>query len=55
MRDVPVTDLPNIAFLGSNVISGSATAVALAVGTPPLFGSMAVSVAGEAVEHQLHQ
>ena len=48
--DVPVTDLPNIAFLGSNVISGSATAVALAVGDATLFGSMAVSVAGEAVE-----
>lgn len=36
--------------MGSNVISGSATAVVVAVGDDTLFGSMAVSVAGEAVE-----
>ena len=45
-----ITDYPNIAFMGSNVISGSATAVVVAVGDDTLFGSMAVSVAGEAVE-----
>ena len=44
-----ITDYPNIAFMGSNVISGSATAVVVAVGDDTLFGSMAVSVAGEAV------
>ena len=45
-----VTDYNNIAFMGSNVISGSATAVVLCVGDHTLFGSMAAAVAGEAVE-----
>ena len=45
-----VTDYPNIAFMGSNVISGSASAVAVCVGDHTLFGSMASAVAGEAVE-----
>ena len=45
-----VTDYTNIAFMGSNVISGSATAVVVAVGDHTLFGSMAAAVAGEAVE-----
>ena len=45
-----LTDYSNIAFMGSNVISGSATAVVLAVGDQTLFGSMAAAVAGEAVE-----
>lgn len=45
-----VTDYKNIAFMGSNVISGSATAVVVSVGDNTIFGSMASSVAGEAVE-----
>ncbi|MCD7784697.1 MAG: magnesium-translocating P-type ATPase, partial [Oscillospiraceae bacterium] len=45
-----VTDYSNIAFMGSNVISGSATAVVVCVGDNTLFGSMASAVAGEAVE-----
>ena len=45
-----VTDYTNMAFMGSNVISGSATAVAVCVGDHTLFGSMASAVAGEAVE-----
>lgn len=45
-----VTDYLNIAFMGSNVISGSATAVIVSVGDHTLFGSMASAVAGEAVE-----
>ena len=45
-----ITDYNNIAFMGSNVISGSATAVVLSVGDNTLFGSMAAAVAGEAVE-----
>ena len=44
------TEYPNIAFMGSNVISGRATAVIISVGDDTLFGSMASSVAGEAVE-----
>lgn len=44
------TSYANVAFLGSNVISGSATGVIVAVGDETLFGSMASAVAGEAVE-----
>ena len=45
-----VTDYTNIAFMGSSVVSGSATAVAVCTGDHTLFGSMASAVAGEAVE-----
>ncbi|MDO4219135.1 MAG: magnesium-translocating P-type ATPase [Synergistaceae bacterium] len=45
-----ITDYVNIAFMGSNVISGSAEAVVVSVGDNTLFGSMASAVAGEAVE-----
>ena len=45
-----LTDYTNIAFMGSNVVSGSATGVVLCVGDSTLFGSMAAAVAGEAVE-----
>ena len=45
-----VTDYTNIAFMGSNVVSGSATAVVVCTGDNTLFGSMASSIAGEAVE-----
>mgnify|MGYP001099761090 CR=1 FL=1 len=45
-----ITDYTNIAFMGSNVVSGSATAVAVCVGDHTLFGSMASAVAEEAVE-----
>lgn len=45
-----VTDYTNIAFMGSNVISGSAAAVVICVGDNTLFGSMTSAVAEEAVE-----
>lgn len=45
-----ITDYTNIAFIGSNVISGSASAVVVTVGDHTLFGSMASEVAHEAVE-----
>ena len=45
-----VTDYRNIAFMGSNVISGSATAVVVSVGDRTVFGSMAAAIAGDAVE-----
>lgn len=45
-----ITDYSSIVFMGSNVISGSASAVIIAVGDDTLFGSMASTVAGEAVE-----
>ncbi len=45
-----ITDYTNIAFMGSNVISGSATAVVVCTGDRTLFGSMASAIAVEAVE-----
>lgn len=45
-----ITDYTNIAFMGSNVISGGASAVVVTVGDHTLFGSMASEVAHEAVE-----
>ncbi len=45
-----ITDYNNIALMGSNVVSGSATAVVITVGDNTLFGSMAKDAAGEAVE-----
>ena len=45
-----VTDYTNVAFMGSNVVSGSATAVVVCTGDRTLFGSMASAIAGEAVE-----
>lgn len=45
-----ITDYTNFAFMGSNVISGSASAVVVTVGDHTLFGSMASEVAHEAVE-----
>ena len=44
---VGLTDLQNIGFMGSNIISGSAKAVALATGNSTYFGSMAKSLSGD--------
>ena len=46
-RDM-LTDTENLAFMGSNVVSGSATAVAVAVGNGTMLGNMAGSLNGEA-------
>lgn len=42
-----LTDLQNLGFMGSNVISGSATAMVLATGNNTYFGSMAKSLSGD--------
>ena len=42
-----ILDLPNICFLGSNVESGSATAVVIHTGARTYFGSLADSIVGE--------
>lgn len=49
-RKESMTDCQNIAFMGSNVISGSAHAVVICNGDRTLFGSMASAIAGESVE-----
>jgi Mg2+-importing ATPase len=49
MQDKPdaFTDLQNIGFMGSNIVSGSATAIVLATGNNTYFGSMAKSLTGD--------
>lgn len=42
-----VTDLPNIGFMGSNIVSGSAVGLVLATGNNTHFGSMAESLSGD--------
>ena len=46
-KSAGLTDLPNIGFMGSNVISGSAIAVVLAIGNSTYLGSMAKSLSGD--------
>ncbi len=43
-KDVGVTDLANIGFMGSNIVSGSAKAIILTTGGDTYFGSMAKSL-----------
>lgn len=45
--NIPLTDLQNIGFMGSNIVSGSATAVVVATGNNTYFGSMAKSLSGD--------
>jgi Mg2+-importing ATPase len=45
-----LTDLPNLAFMGSNVISGSAKAVAVAVGDDTMLGNMAGALSEKPVK-----
>jgi P-type Mg2+ transporter len=40
-------ELPNICFLGSNVVSGSATALVINTGSKTYFGSLAASIVGQ--------
>ncbi len=42
-----LTDLHHIGFMGSNIVSGSATALVLATGNATHFGSMAKSLSGD--------
>ncbi len=42
-----LTDLKNMGFMGSNVVSGSATAVVLMTGNSTYFGSMAKTLSGD--------
>ncbi|MCL1861054.1 MAG: magnesium-translocating P-type ATPase [Proteobacteria bacterium] len=45
-----LTEMPNLAFMGSNVISGSATGVVAATGDDTIFGEMAKSVSAKPVQ-----
>ncbi len=43
-------DLPSICFMGTNVLSGTATAVVVATGTHTYFGSLAKAIVGSRAE-----
>lgn len=43
-------DLPSICFMGTNVVSGTATAVVVATGTHTYFGSLAKAIVGSRAE-----
>ncbi|HPS34558.1 MAG TPA: magnesium-translocating P-type ATPase [Oscillospiraceae bacterium] len=45
-----LTDLKNIGFMGSNILSGSASALVLVTGNSTYFGSMAKSLSGERIK-----
>lgn len=49
-RKETITDYNNIAFMGSDVISGSAIAIVVNVGDGTIFGSMATELSNEDVE-----
>ncbi|MGY0374255.1 magnesium-translocating P-type ATPase [Clostridium sp. JNZ J1-5] len=46
-KNINVSDLDNICLLGTNVISGTATAVVVGTGDSTYFGSMAASLVGQ--------
>lgn len=46
-QNYSLTDMENLGFMGSNIVSGSATAIVLATGNNTFFGSMADSLSGD--------
>lgn len=44
--DCDILDLPTICFMGTNVVSGTATAIVVATGANTYFGSLAKSIVG---------
>ena len=54
-EDVALTDLENIGFMGSNMVSGSAKALVLETGDRTYFGSMAQSLSGERAKNSFER
>lgn len=54
-ENMSLTDLENIGFMGSNMISGSARGVVLATGDFTYFGSMAVSLTGDRAKNSFER
>ncbi|WOC16652.1 magnesium-translocating P-type ATPase [Pseudochrobactrum sp. MP213Fo] len=48
--ETDMLDLPNICFMGTNVVSGTATAVVVATGPRTYFGSLAKAIVGSRAE-----
>ncbi len=53
--DDALTDLTNIGFMGSNMVSGSATAIALTTGNETYFGSMAKTLSGNRAKNSFER
>jgi len=53
--DDALTDLQNIGFMGSNIVSGSATALALATGNDTYIGSMAQTLSGDRAKNSFER
>lgn len=54
-KDISLTDISNLGFIGSNVISGSATAIVLGIGNETYFGSMAKTLSGERAKNSFER
>lgn len=54
-QDAALTDLVNIGFMGSNIVSGSAAAVVLATGNETYFGAMAKSLSGDRAKNSFER
>ena len=50
-----LTDIANLGFMGSNMVSGSATAVVVATGGETYFGSMAKALSGDRAKNSFEQ
>lgn len=50
-----LTDIRNIGFMGTNMLSGSATAVVLTTGNDTYFGSMAMTLTGEKAKNSFER
>ena len=50
-----LTDLGDLGFMGSNMISGSATALVVATGNDTYFGSMAQSLSGDRAKNSFER
>lgn len=50
-----LTDIANLGFMGSNMVSGSATAVVAATGGETYFGSMAKALSGDRAKNSFEQ
>ncbi|MBL7372915.1 magnesium-translocating P-type ATPase, partial [Escherichia coli] len=48
--DANALDLPTICFMGTNVVSGTATAIVVATGARTYFGSLAKAIVGSRAE-----
>jgi len=51
----PLTDLSNIGFMGTNLLSGSASAVVLTTGNDTYFGAMAKSLSGDKAKNSFER